>query len=389
MDNKVPFNQLRYGTRFKYREDDKQVFVRLGHDLVADWDGTLHAVACNRQGLYCFKDDTTPLDTPVCVVENAASTSLNLVECDACPTSGGCVDKCMKAPAVVPPINMILMCPSCGLQHIDEPHGDWLNPPHRSHECQGCGYIWRVADVPTNGVRSLLSSGKSDSEPVDCAHVTRLQAEVKRLGSIGRGQRKTIDNVQLQVERLQSELTKLGDDYCKRVDELIKVRELLEEPFQLVFEGYNRPGTDFATDAAWATWQHAQLTKAFALLRKVCRPANQSAPAYDTQTHPIQADHASINDKGELSVGVRVEKPLIQQFEDAFRATGYVTNGQACELAEVAVEVWGGVQIESATEAKAIELLKRAKTYIPWSRFGTIQYQWNDEVLALLKKVKK
>src|SRR3972149_95105 len=71
MNNKVPFNQLRYGTRFKYREDDKQVFVRLGHDLVADWDGTLHAVACNLQGLYCFKDDTTPLDTPVCVIENA------------------------------------------------------------------------------------------------------------------------------------------------------------------------------------------------------------------------------------------------------------------------------------------------------------------------------
>ena len=79
MNNKVPFNQLRYGTRFKYREDDKQVFVRLGHDLVADWDGTLHAVACNLQGLYCFKDDTTPLDTPVCVIENA----------DPVPPAGG------------------------------------------------------------------------------------------------------------------------------------------------------------------------------------------------------------------------------------------------------------------------------------------------------------
>lgn len=338
MDNKVPFNQLRYGTRFKYREDDKQVFVRLGHDLVADWDGTLHAVACNRQGLYCFKDNTTPLDTPVFVVENAVPT-------------GGDVEV---------------------IAEVTNKYGD----PEAFAERD---LLQRID----------IDKLKLGTELVDRAHVTRLQAEVKRLGSIGRGQRKTIDNVQLQVERLQSELTKLGDDYCKRVDELTKARELLEEPFQLVFEGYNRPGTDFATDAAWATWQHAQLTKAFALLRKVCRPANQSAPAYDTQTHPIQADHASINDKGELSVGVRVEKPLIQQFEDAFRATGYVTNGQACELAEVAVEVWGGVQIESATEAKAIELLKRAKTYIPWSRFGTIQYQWNDEVLALLKKVKK
>lgn len=44
-----------------------------------------------------------------------------------------------------------------------------------------------------------------------------------------------------------------------------------EEAFQLVFEGYSRPGTDFASDAAWATWQHAQLTKAFSLLQKLRR----------------------------------------------------------------------------------------------------------------------
>lgn len=49
------------------------------------------------------------------------------------------------------------------------------------------------------------------------------------------------------------------------------IDENFEEAFQLVFEGYNRPGTDFASDAAWATWQHAQLTKAFSLLQKVRR----------------------------------------------------------------------------------------------------------------------
>lgn len=30
--------------------------------------------------------------------------------------------------------------------------------------------------------------------------------------------------------------------------------------------------------------------------------------------------------------------------------------------------------------AKLEDLLRRAKPYIPWSRFGTVQYQWNLEV---------
>jgi hypothetical protein len=46
------------------------------------------------------------------------------------------------------------------------------------------------------------------TELVDRAHVTRLQAEVERSQCIVRGQRTTIDTIQLQVETLQSELTK-------------------------------------------------------------------------------------------------------------------------------------------------------------------------------------
>ena len=78
------------------------------------------------------------------------------------------------------PINAILYCPSCGLQHIDRPKscdaehcqdgcacpGDclaWGNPPHRSHLCAECGNIWRPADVPTNGVATLLTIGKADN----------------------------------------------------------------------------------------------------------------------------------------------------------------------------------------------------------------------------------
>lgn len=67
------------------------------------------------------------------------------------------------------PIDMVLHCPVCGVQHIDapeaaghSPHG-WHNPPHRSHLCHSCGYVWRPADVPTNGVLELKTKGKADS----------------------------------------------------------------------------------------------------------------------------------------------------------------------------------------------------------------------------------
>ena len=64
------------------------------------------------------------------------------------------------------PIPMILFCPKCGLQHIDEPDEltpDWQNPPHRSHLCHGCGCIWRPADVATVGVRAIETKGKADT----------------------------------------------------------------------------------------------------------------------------------------------------------------------------------------------------------------------------------
>lgn len=82
------------------------------------------------------------------------------------------------APAAEPvPIDMLLYCPSCGKQHIDEPDHPyyvgkttaegftprWDNPPHRSHLCHGCGCIWRPADVPTNGVADIKTEGKADT----------------------------------------------------------------------------------------------------------------------------------------------------------------------------------------------------------------------------------
>ena len=77
--------------------------------------------------------------------------------------------------ALQAPIDMVLHCPDCGLQHIDAPEHcrrpgapgvtlePWTNPPHRSHLCSGCGYVWRPADVPTNGVAAVETTGVADS----------------------------------------------------------------------------------------------------------------------------------------------------------------------------------------------------------------------------------
>jgi hypothetical protein len=91
------------------------------------------------------------------------------------------IERCKKAEAAllnVPvggdPIPMVLHCPVCGLQHVDESdefktHPDdpgqsyWTNPPHRSHLCHGCGTIWRPADVPTEGVARITTTGKADT----------------------------------------------------------------------------------------------------------------------------------------------------------------------------------------------------------------------------------
>lgn len=70
----------------------------------------------------------------------------------------------LAAPA---PISMVLHCPACGKQHIDEATEEWDNPPHRSHLCLFCGRIWRPADVPTMGVAAILTKGANDSPAVE------------------------------------------------------------------------------------------------------------------------------------------------------------------------------------------------------------------------------
>lgn len=65
------------------------------------------------------------------------------------------------------PIDILLFCPSCGEQHVDQPQPEkeWTNPPHKSHECQFCSHVWRPADVPTNGVLTIQTKGQVDRSP--------------------------------------------------------------------------------------------------------------------------------------------------------------------------------------------------------------------------------
>ena len=84
------------------------------------------------------------------------------------------------SPAGSEPVDMLLFCPKCGQQHVDEPETTthikdgipesaevtWTNPPHRSHKCYYCNHIWRPADVATSGVAELKTKGQNDGSPI-------------------------------------------------------------------------------------------------------------------------------------------------------------------------------------------------------------------------------
>lgn len=95
-------------------------------------------------------------------IEDGAYKTITLVLTDAevFARDGG---KLMAITPMHAPIDVILPCPRCGWRHVDKPDGDWTNPPHRSHLCFYCGFIWRPADVPTNGVEVIKTHGKNDS----------------------------------------------------------------------------------------------------------------------------------------------------------------------------------------------------------------------------------
>lgn len=51
------------------------------------------------------------------------------------------------------PIPMVLPCPECGVEHIDE--DEWETRPRRTHLCQFCGHQWRPSSRATVGVMVL------------------------------------------------------------------------------------------------------------------------------------------------------------------------------------------------------------------------------------------
>lgn len=43
-----------------------------------------------------------------------------------------------------------IICPRCGLQHVDR--GDWAKRLHRKHLCERCGCIWQPEDGYSFGI---------------------------------------------------------------------------------------------------------------------------------------------------------------------------------------------------------------------------------------------
>lgn len=62
----------------------------------------------------------------------------------------------------IPPVPMILTCPSCHARHLDE--GEFAHKPHHTHACQSCGMVWRPAICQTVGVQ-FLPGFKNASKP--------------------------------------------------------------------------------------------------------------------------------------------------------------------------------------------------------------------------------
>lgn len=122
-------------------------------------------------------------------------------------------------------VDMVLWCPRCNEQHIDAPHGEWTNPPHRSHQCQACSYVWRPADVATNGVAELRTKGKADQLAVP---VPRATGEELSLRAVGRQVVQQVDVVFdgppgpeggrfVEVENTKGRSVKVGE-WGQRVD---------------------------------------------------------------------------------------------------------------------------------------------------------------------------
>ncbi len=114
------------------------------------------------------------------------------------------------------PVRMVMFCPACGLQHVDAPDErtpGWTNPPHKSHLCHGCGFIWRPADVPTEGVAAIETRGEKDG-PLSgaAASCTKLAERTAKAEAERDDARKKADATADKLAHLEAALTVAEQD---------------------------------------------------------------------------------------------------------------------------------------------------------------------------------
>jgi HPt (histidine-containing phosphotransfer) domain-containing protein len=169
------------------------------------------------------------------------------------------------------PVDMLLFCPHCGEQHVDEAKPDvceacgheskwhfegdnlpsgrtgcahpectyetftaWLNPPHKSHRCTSCNHVWRPADVPTNGVLTLQTSGSRDGNPRPRYFYTAKDYEDAVADSIADLRQRLADRERNSAEfiqgasRMREDLEQVAESNARLVAELATMREAMK-----------------------------------------------------------------------------------------------------------------------------------------------------------------
>lgn len=195
------------------------------------------------------------------------------------------------------PIDMLLFCPQCGEQHVDEAKPDvcetcggeqdefprnegalictckvftaWLNPPHKSHRCTSCNHVWRPADVPTNGVRYTATTGSRDGNPRPRYFATAKDYE---------------DAVAKKEERIQSleqELKLMGVERLENGDSRITMKT-----YNAFFK---RTGEErYAQEIATLRAQVEELEKERERLQKGLQRADDCIVAFEQATGGLQ-----------------------------------------------------------------------------------------------------
>lgn len=93
-------------------------------------------------------------------------------------------------------IPLILFCPQCHKRHIDPE--DMRS--HKTHACQGCGFLWAPSTIPTVGVGFLPNCQNETPTERDAEAIlnkTLELAEMQPAGSRG----KTLDFIQREFTR--------------------------------------------------------------------------------------------------------------------------------------------------------------------------------------------